>query len=438
MSLEQAVVQLEQTNAALQEEVVRFRDAAMGLNNIWPTITEGRQNTADGKYFSVPGNGAYMRLYRRNGSSSSLIADFPDRNAVEQIANAGWGTNNPQTLSIVDAETVTVSGVYAVNPGSEDNQYPFAAPGLLMVMGRTGVYATHFLMRQRNTGADGLYIRQYSAGTTTKFERVWTSFDFTIQNDSRDTGGGNSIPTLMRVGAFGWGTTDAPAGFTDPEQSALPTGVYRDLNSDPYNPPNRSTILCMQGFSDSQVFLAIERNSGRIHTFAQNSLGETAARWLTSYDQDNANQPVSFDESLGLPNGGIIEAGGNRDTGWYIKFLDGTLVCGIHRATMVYQSPNALRLRFDYPVYIAQTLAIIPALLDPWNFNGTQYSAELLSASLSAPVQRFKGNSYCNLQVGPPSMSDKWSADDELRCDVVVWGRWRGALETGDSSGGSQ
>ncbi|WP_427030912.1 hypothetical protein [Halomonas sp. H2] len=85
MSLEQAVVQLEQTNAALQEEVVRFRDAAMGLNAVYSTITEGRQNTADGKYFSVPGGGAYMRLYRRTGSSAELIAEFPDRDELNSV-----------------------------------------------------------------------------------------------------------------------------------------------------------------------------------------------------------------------------------------------------------------------------------------------------------------------------------------------------------------
>ncbi|WP_433925046.1 hypothetical protein ACN06F_09085 [Vreelandella sp. 21] len=85
MSFEQAVVQLEQTNSKLQEEVVRFRDAAMGLNAIYSTITEGRQNTADGKYFSVPGNGAYMRLYRRQGSSAELIAEFPDRNELNSV-----------------------------------------------------------------------------------------------------------------------------------------------------------------------------------------------------------------------------------------------------------------------------------------------------------------------------------------------------------------
>lgn len=85
MSLEQAVVDLERRNATLLEEVVRFRDAAMGLNNIHPSVTAGRQNTADGKYFSIPGNGAYMRLYRRNGSSAELIAEFPDRDELNSV-----------------------------------------------------------------------------------------------------------------------------------------------------------------------------------------------------------------------------------------------------------------------------------------------------------------------------------------------------------------
>lgn len=91
MSFEQAVVQLEQTNAALQEEVIRFRDAAMGLNAIYPTITEGRQAVSDGKYFSVPGGGAYMRLYRRQGTSAELIAEFPDRAQVQGIVDVFGG-----------------------------------------------------------------------------------------------------------------------------------------------------------------------------------------------------------------------------------------------------------------------------------------------------------------------------------------------------------
>ena len=85
MSAEQDLANANVQIANLISEVTRFRDAAMGINNIWPTITEGRQNTADGKYFSVPGGGAYMRLYRRNGSSQTLIAEFPDRAELNSV-----------------------------------------------------------------------------------------------------------------------------------------------------------------------------------------------------------------------------------------------------------------------------------------------------------------------------------------------------------------
>lgn len=436
MSLEQAVVQLEQTNAALQEEVVRFRDAAMGLNNIHPTITAGRQNTADGKYFSVPGNGAYMRLYRRSGSSSSLIAEFPDRVAVEQIANAGFGTNDLKMLSVAEADQMTVSGAYQVNPSSGSG-YPFSTNGVLLVLGRSGGFATHLLMRQNTSSLHSLYIRQISAGEATEFARVWTSNEFRIQSGTRDLGEESSVPTLMRVGAFGWGGTSSPTIFPNPEEVVVPAGVYRDANTTNFNPPSRSAILAMQGFSDSQVFLAIERNNGRISTFAQNSNGTTSARWLTSYDQDNANQPVAFDEDLGLPSGGIIEAGGSRDDGWYIKFLDGTLVCGVHRISLTYQSARVLRCRFDFPVPVRQVLAIIPAGLDPFNFNNTQYSDNFLAANLKPVVQRFRAATYLRVQIGCPTETHTWSTGDELKCDIVVWGRWRGALDISDSDGGS-
>ncbi|AZM95895.1 hypothetical protein [Vreelandella venusta] len=71
--------------AELIKEAQRWRDASAGLNAVYPTVTEGRQSVADGKYFSVPGNGAYMRLYRRQGSSAELIAEFPDVATLNSI-----------------------------------------------------------------------------------------------------------------------------------------------------------------------------------------------------------------------------------------------------------------------------------------------------------------------------------------------------------------
>ena len=436
MSAEQDLANANVKISELVVEVQRFRDAVMGISSVYPTITEGRQNTADGKYFSVPGAGAYMRLYRRSGSSSSLIAEFPDRIAVEQIAKAGWGTDDLQTVTTTAADALTISGVYAVSPASGSG-WPFAAASILMVMGRSGGFATHFLMRQASNGGDTLHIRQISAGNTTAWKRVWTSQNFEIQSGTRDLGEGNTAPTLMQVGAFGIGGVVSPVIFPNPEENLIPTGVYRDANTTAFNPPSRATILAMQGFSGSQVFLAIERNNGQLSTFAQNANGTTSARWVVSYDRDNANQPVSFNESLGRPSGGIVEAGGSRDDGWYIKFLDGTLVCGIHRASLTYTTANVLRYRFNFPTTVRQTLAMIATPIDPYNFNGTQYNTTFLAAHLKPIVQRLRSTSYANFQIACPTPSDTWIQGDELKCDIVIWGRWRGALDESDPSGGS-
>jgi len=77
MSLEQSVTALEQRNAELVSEVVRARDAVMGLSNMYTTITLGLAGTEDGQYFTVPGNGAYQKLYQHDGSQAPLIATYP-------------------------------------------------------------------------------------------------------------------------------------------------------------------------------------------------------------------------------------------------------------------------------------------------------------------------------------------------------------------------
>ena len=88
MSLEQSVTALEQRNAELVSEVVRARDAVMGLSNMYTTITLGLAGTEDGQYFTVPGNGAYQKLYQHDGAQAPLIATYPSK----EQANADLAT----------------------------------------------------------------------------------------------------------------------------------------------------------------------------------------------------------------------------------------------------------------------------------------------------------------------------------------------------------
>ena len=89
MSFEEAVNRLESTNADLVKEVVRVRDAAMGLNNIYQDVTTGRQNTADGKYFAVaaPDPETYMILYRVEGANAKEISRYASQAALDFALN---------------------------------------------------------------------------------------------------------------------------------------------------------------------------------------------------------------------------------------------------------------------------------------------------------------------------------------------------------------
>ena len=78
------VQNLVETNSALVTEVSRVRDSAMGLLRLYPTITAGREASAIGQYFSVPGNGAFVRLYQKTSASQQdLIAEYPTIDVFE-------------------------------------------------------------------------------------------------------------------------------------------------------------------------------------------------------------------------------------------------------------------------------------------------------------------------------------------------------------------
>ena len=80
------VQNLVSTNATLVTEVARVRDAAMGLMRLYPTIAEGRNDSNIGQYFSVPGSGAFLRLYQKTSASQqTLISDYPTQQALQDF-----------------------------------------------------------------------------------------------------------------------------------------------------------------------------------------------------------------------------------------------------------------------------------------------------------------------------------------------------------------
>lgn len=112
MSFENAVAQLEQTNAQLVNEVVRARDAIMGLNKMYPTITAGRDAVAVGEYFTVPGTGlVYATLYKKTGSTTQdTIAEYPSKQAFDDLVG-GLGTAAAKNVATLAEALAGAAGV---------------------------------------------------------------------------------------------------------------------------------------------------------------------------------------------------------------------------------------------------------------------------------------------------------------------------------------
>ena len=111
MSLEQSVTALEQRNAELVSEVVRARDAVMGLSNMYTTITLGLAGTEDGQYFTVPGNGAYQKLYQHDGSQAPLIATYPSNSDLtDALTTLNTAMSDHVALPDPHAQYAEISG----------------------------------------------------------------------------------------------------------------------------------------------------------------------------------------------------------------------------------------------------------------------------------------------------------------------------------------
>ena len=116
MSLEQSVTALEQRNAELVSEVVRARDAVMGLSNMYTTITLGLAGTEDGQYFTVPGHGAYQKLYQHDGSQAPLIATYPSNSDLtDALTTLNTAMSDHVALADPHAQYAEIAGGAAAN-----------------------------------------------------------------------------------------------------------------------------------------------------------------------------------------------------------------------------------------------------------------------------------------------------------------------------------
>ena len=242
MSAEQDLANANVQIANLISEVTRFRDAAMGINNLWPTITEGLNNTADGKYFSVPGGGAYMRLYRRNGSSQTLIAEFPDRaelnSVIDQLgpllgrgvvggagdlmAKGAYGIGTERAPNLIDVNAINdESGLYRVVAGTLNRTSLPGGGGLgCMIINRLSPTLLTQIWTELATG------RVFSRSFDTDVWRNWV-----IGYDRNNIIGTVSQSGGVPTGAIIESGSNANGRYTKLADGTLVCSFYRDDGS---------------------------------------------------------------------------------------------------------------------------------------------------------------------------------------------------------------
>ncbi|WP_110665200.1 hypothetical protein [Salinicola halophilus] len=152
-----ATLALQERVDELLTEVLMLRDASLAFTNIHPNTSEGLSNTADGKYFTVPGSDdAFLRLYRREGGKATHLADYPTSAALRAVVD-GLGTAASRNVGTSEGELlergafgvganrglfvnsladIDGSGIYALSGQLSDATVPYAGRYSSMLTGK--------------------------------------------------------------------------------------------------------------------------------------------------------------------------------------------------------------------------------------------------------------------------------------------------------------
>jgi len=149
----------------------------------------------------------------------------------------------------------------------------------------------------------------------------------------------DSAGVLLRIGAFGLGSTAITLTASDDLDAVTATGFY--FNNTGSNTPGNNYPISSAGSllnirrstnNWTQEFTSYSADSSttlmRKYCRSYGGLGWTP--WSEIFHQGSILDTVS--QTAGVPTGGLIERGSNAD-GEYVKFADGTLIC-THRLSM--------------------------------------------------------------------------------------------------------
>ena len=128
-------------------------------------------------------------------------------------------------------------------------------------------------------------------------------------------------------------------------------------------------------------------------------------------------------QSAGVPTGAIIERGSNAN-GEYVRFADGTQICRLTEAVFTYSTTASLAFSWSFPAAFSAAPSVQPALVSPYQFNGTALSsAVLLDGGPIACVLRTVTGTAASLNISRAG-SNNWISSDTLKAELFAFGRW--------------
>lgn len=233
------------------------------------------------------------------------MARYPYTNwAVDQAGNV----LNGAAFEVRTSAGVLVPTIYAAETGGTT----VANPGTADSSGKITFWID-----------DGIYDITIGSGASEVTERFSTVAQMRAQSSATDV----TAERLLKVGAFGMGTTSAATTPVGDLATTVTTGfyAYEGIDADRPNAGGQGGSFIVSRHSDNWLrqiaFLATGVNIW--HRWSTDN-GTTWSDWSEIYHQNSILGTVS--ESSGVPTGAIIERGSNTN-GDYVRFADGTQLC---------------------------------------------------------------------------------------------------------------
>ncbi|MFG6550288.1 pyocin knob domain-containing protein [Sulfitobacter sp. M21595] len=295
---------------------------------VWPASNQLGQSVG-GVIKALLSNTAYKIDVPITGAAVQSSPTDTTPNRLLKMDAFGLGADAGPNVTNVD--THYTSGFYYCNggahntPASGDNPFPTMNGAFGLLVGNSSV------------GDADDYVWQIaidvSGGNGTKYRTRgnvgWTSWGrFLTDDDVQSSDGDATAGSLMRVNAFGLGSSTGLPPDGNNANNAVRPGFYCLTNTSANNPAGNTSVLRVER-SYNVIVQEVVNVGGAPRKWSRRST-DHGATW-GAWDVQTATLVGTVSQSGGVPTGAVIQRGSNGN-GEFVRFADGTQICWVTAA----------------------------------------------------------------------------------------------------------